>query len=218
MGYQEKFVYCENNKDTKRFLEILKEKKTDGFNIFEVLTLKRNWIARYKNLEGIIIGGTKLPFTFTNPLELENQDKIYWHQPDIGTALDNEEGAEQRASSFFGDEQEHFFNKNDILICIGGERGSIKDVYSMFGIDYIALSVMLQAYNDGNFPEEYVTDGKIDIDKARPIFKRKVAQYMFSEEENRLFDTVKTMDIDGVKNFSSIINDPSLFRHQILRA
>ena len=218
MGYQEKFFYCENNKDTKRFLEILKEKKIDGFDIFEVLTLKRNCIARYRNLEGIIIGGTKLPFTFTNPLEIENQDKIYWHQPDIGTALDNEEGAEQRASSFFGDEQEHFFNKNDILICIGGERSTINDAYSMLGIDYYALNVMLEAYKIGEVPEKYIVDGKIDIVNAAPFFNRTVAKCMFSKEEIEIFDKVKAMDIDGVKNFSSIINDPSLFRHQILRA
>lgn len=217
MGYQEKFVYCENYKDTKRFLEILKEKKIDGFNIFEVLKLKRNWIARYKNLEGIIIGGVKTPFTFTSGFEIENEDKIYYRQQLDVEAIRNDEN-EEDAIPFFGDEQEHFFNRNDILIWIGGSRGIIKDVYSMFGIDYIALSVMLQAYNDGNFPEEYVTDGKIDIDKARPIFKRKVAKYMFSEEENRLFDTVKTMELDGIKNFRSIINDPSFFRHMTLHA
>lgn len=217
MGYQEKLVYCDNNKDTSRFLEILKEKKIDGFDLYEIITLKRNWNARYKNIEGIMIGEIKRPFNFTNILEIENEDKIYWRQPDIGMAFDNIEDIEGNVGPLFSDEQEHLFNKNDILICLGGDRGFIKDVYSMFGVDCIASNVMLKMYTDGNFPKEYMVNGKIDIAIAKPIVERVVAKDMFSDEENQLFDKVKMMDIDGIENFNSIINDPSLFRHKLLR-
>lgn len=217
MGYQEKFVYCENYKDTKRFLEILKEKKIDGFTLYEIITLKRNWNARYRNIEGTIIGDTTIPFNFASILEMENEDKIYWQEPDLGVNFNFIEEIERNVKPLFGDEQEHLFNKNDILIYLGGDRGFVKDVYSMIGVDYIASSVMLKMYTDGNFPKEYMVNGKIDIAKAQPIVNRAVAKEMFSEEENRVFEKVKTMDIDGIENFNFIKNDPSLFRHKLLR-
>lgn len=214
MGYQEKLVYCDNNKDTKRFLEILKEKKIDGVALYEIITLKRNWNARYKNIEGVIIGEIKMPFNFVSILESENEDKIYWQEPDVGVTLNIEEDAEP----LFGDEQEHLFNKNDILISLGGDRGFVKDVYSMFGVDYIASNVMLKMYTDGIFPKDYMVNGKIDIAQAKPIVKRTVAKEMFSDEENQVFDKVKMMDIDGIENFNFIKNDPSLFRHKLFRS
>lgn len=134
MGYEEKFLYCDNNRDTKALLNMLKEKGSKGFKVLEILTLKRNWNARYRNIEGIGVNGKIVPFTFTSAIEMENPDQ-YYRKPSVDlTEYDIATIKNGNVSQALGEEHEHFFNKNDILIWICGNRGNIVDGYSLFGI------------------------------------------------------------------------------------
>lgn len=218
MGYQEKLVYCDNCKDTKKFLEMLKEKKGDGFQLYAALTVKEGWNAKYKKMKGMVIGQKKFPFTFTSVLEIENRDKIYWQQPKLN--MDPDSIGEGHSLFYFGNGQEHFFSKDDMLIWIGGNRGNIYDAYSMFDfydkpLDNLASELMLMAYDAGIIPDKYIKNGKIDIVKAKPFFKKKVAKMLLTAEEYRVCSKVKTMDLDGIENYT-IIDDPSFFRCEYL--
>lgn len=245
MAYAERFVYCDNYKDTKKLLEVLQENIHNKVKICSILTLKKNWIARYRNIGGMLKDDQMSPFTYTTQIEIENADKIYKQKPAVLLLSDHPnykpvlnakyrvlevtpDGPVENGKSeldpgytgvYFEEEQEHFFNKNDILIWLAGQRGIMNDGYSMVGIDGMALQALLEIYDNAEMPEEYLKEGRIDIGKAMPEFKKTIAEQLLSKEKASLLAKAKTIELDGIEEVDRLLADSSLFRRKdILRS
>ena len=211
MGHCEKFLYCDNAKDTKRFLDLMKKYKDNifGFEVVSLTTFKRNYIMKHREIKGMEIGECKVPFNFVSPLELENQDKFYRADTNLPDDFDG-----LSIKTYYGEEEEKFFNKNEMLIWISGNRGNMADVYNMFGLDLDAINVMLLMEKDGAMEEDWLVDGRIDIEKLLPDAKRAVARKFFEPDEFELINKVKFIDLDGVEDIDSKLQDGSLFKHK----
>lgn len=214
MGYSERFIYCENEKDTKKFLNFLLNhiELDDPYRVYATLTFKKNFNLRYRNAIGMQIGEKRIPFTFNTMIEILNKEDFYRVSQDDGKELDEEKVANGQVGAYYDAEQEHLFNKNDTLIWVAGQRGTIKDAYSLFGWDILAVELMLEIKKAGELPEEFMVDGKIDIVKALPVFEGAVAKTLLTPDELELFEKVKFMDLDGIPNVDEKIKDTGMFR------
>lgn len=221
MGYEEKFLYCENSNDTKVLLNMLKEKGCKDFKILEILTLKRNWNARYRNVEGISVNGKTLPFTFTSVIEMENPDQ-YYRKPSVELTEDDITAMKNgNASQAFGEEHEHLFSKNDSLIWICGNRGNIVDGYSLFGISNAAENTLFNTMYDADFPKHFLVDGKLDIVNALPYANEMavyglVANGLLTDNEARIIKETKTISLDGIPEIDNLLKQTDLFRRKHL--
>ena len=215
MRHCEKFIYCEREKDTKKFLKILEKYNiaNRGYEIVEITTLKKNWIARYRKTLGIQFGDFKMPFNFPSILEIENSEEFYRENDKLPYEIE-EKLNEIEIRPYYGKEEEHFFNKNETLIWISGNRGNMSDVYSMLGLDSNAVQAMLSMKKDGVFPEDGMVDGKIDIVKVQSTFQRVMARLFLEEEEVKILEEVKFIDIDGIPDVDAKLKDTSLFRYK----
>lgn len=215
MGHSERFFYCDKEKDTKRFLEILEKYRTDGdcYKIVETVKFKRNYIVKHKEVKGIQVGKYQIPFNFPTILEIENADHFYRENEEYPDDLQDE-----KISVYYGEEQEHFFNKNETLIWIVGNRGNMADAYNLFGLDVIATNVLLAMKQDGEAPDDWLIDGKIDIKRLLPETKRAVAQTFFTEEEFQIIEKVKFIDLDGIPDVDTKLWDGTLFKHKEYKA
>lgn len=216
MGYVEKFLYCEDDKDTRTLLETLQDGGNKGFKILTVLTLKKDWNAKYRNAEGINVNGKIIPFTFTSVTEMEHPD-LYYRKPLAKlTDKDIADMKNGNASQAFGDEQEHFFHKGDTLIWINGNRGNIKDGYSLFGLSDAAENSLFNTMHDADFPKHFLVDGKLDIVNALPYANEMavdglVTMGLLSSDNARIIKNVKMIDLDGLPGVDSLLKRTDLF-------
>ena len=219
MGYEEKFLYCKEGKDTRLLLKMLKEKPHNDFKVLEVLTLKRNWNARYRNAEGINVNGKIIPFTFISRNEIENPD-MYYRKP-LGRLNDNDIATMKNgnASLAFGEIQEHFFNKNDLLIWIAGDRGNIRNGYDLFGYANAAENTLFNTMHDSDFPKQFLIDGKLDIVNALPYACKLavdglVSMGMMTSDEARVIKEVRMISLDGIPDIDDLLKQTDLFRRK----
>ena len=210
MGYEEKFLYCQSDKDTRLLLNMLKTRTHSDFKILEVLQLRRNWIAKYRNIEGIVVNGKQMPFTFTSMLEANNQDSYYrqnnWNltDEDIATLKQG------KVSKLLGEEQEHFFNKGDILIWVCGDRSETIDGYHIFGLAHAVENTLFNTMHDSDFPKQFLVDGKLDIVNALPYGCELAVDGMNSmcqltDDEARVIKGVYTISLDGMPDIDNLL-------------
>ncbi|MBQ4523776.1 MAG: hypothetical protein IJA10_12610 [Lachnospiraceae bacterium] len=219
MGYEEKFLYCKEGKDTRLLLKMLKEKPHNDFKVLEVLTLKRNWNVRYRNAEGINVNGKIIPFTFISRNEIENPD-MYYRKP-LGRLNDNDIATMKNGNTSlaFGEIQEHFFNKNDLLIWIAGDRGNIRNGYDLFGYAHAVENTLFNTMYDDDFPKQFLVDGKLDIENALPYacelaVDSFVSKGMLTKEEAQVIKEVRMISLDGIPDIDNLLKQTDLFRRK----
>lgn len=219
MGYEERFLYCEDGKKTKTLLDMLKANGGNDLKILAVLTLKRNWIARYKDINGICVNGKIVPFTYTSTVEIENPDSFY-RKPSVHlTEKDISDMRSGKASPSFSEEKECFFNKGDSLIWVRGNRARLIDGYRLFGISDVAENVLFQTMHDEDFPESFLVEGKLDIVNALPWGNKLAIQALVSNEsitdnEARVIDETRSISLDGIADIDNLLNRTDLFKRK----
>ena len=218
MGHSEKLIYCEKCSDTKKLYELLLKYKKQ-LQIDEILTIlifKRNYNFRHRELLGFKINGVDAPFNYSSQFQQENIDHFYCKEL---TDEEYEKVSDENAvrELVYSEEREHLFSKGDMLIwLVGDSRGDMQDIYNIFGFGLASEMLMLSFKVDGELPEEYMKEGKIDYRAAAPVFGAVAAYQILPEEEVKILEEARVIDFDGVENPEKIIYDATLFKHKPL--
>lgn len=107
----------------------------------------------------------------------------------------------------YEDLQEQTFEKGDNFIWIVGNRGNMKDGYSLMEFDELAIIALLDSYKKHTLDDCYLKDGKINLDVALPKACDEIATLLLGEEKARILREAKFIDIDGFENPSLILDD-----------
>lgn len=217
MGHAERLVYCNNKKDTQEFYKMLRKSTNDCFKIVSKSIVNQTWNAEWKNLTGVKISGYEIPFTNSTIFELEHSDIFYIPSADIDIPnhiidkIQKTKPEQLKKESTYAEIQKNTFQSGEIFIWVAGNRGNIRDGYTLLGIDTIAIDYLYETYKNNEIDETFLKDGKINTEVALPYLCEFFAKKLYGEEKARIIKEVKVMDIDGLDNPDYILGE--FFNH-----
>lgn len=215
MSYTERLIYCTKVQDTKKLLEMMKSREVCGNQsdccAVATLTLKQNWLARYRNEYGTKLGNQIIVDTYSNTIELKNKD-LFTRKSQIGMVVTKE--MIENSSRIWTQEKEHFFNKNDVLIYMCGESSTSITGKNIFGFDFQATKRIVELAKINKIAKNFIIDGKINIEEMQPLLGDHLLENEsdFTEDEIRIIKDVKAMDVLGIKDYDKYFSDPALFK------
>lgn len=220
MGLASKIVICPDDRDTKKLIELIKEVDSPFYKIGGIITTKRNVNLHYKDLLGIeILDGVKIPFYHASEHQQDNMDLYYVEQQYDSENISEEKLQEElkNAKTWFSEEKELFINKNNTIIYLKGERASLRNGLTLFMFDRMAEEEIANLSDNLENLKDFLTEGKIDMQKALPYFMEKIAKEKLDDETLKLLNSVLIIDMDGIDDVDNYFMNSGLFRLRIYR-